>query len=241
MLRSSCSRTPPFVQFPRFRLISSSKQRLSLLYNPSATLHRIHGLHDPTGARDQAASLHSEYRGHTSRYGTRKAMCISNTRTYAEAIAALNDTQSNAATLDAVRASGGRLSQFAIPEMIEYLYRIGYKVIASLHFFLCPTRHFICHIIVYLCFAGAVFHTFTDTHTTASQKISISSTLYMSLERRERVLHARSWIQYSDKNVPISKSVRGPVSVHFLMARPHDITCLAMSRFVHLTPPCCCA
>ncbi|EIN10312.1 FolC bifunctional protein [Punctularia strigosozonata HHB-11173 SS5] len=47
-------------------------------------------------------------------------------KTYTDAVAALNDTQSNAATLDAVRASGGRLSQFAIPEMIEYLHRIGY-------------------------------------------------------------------------------------------------------------------
>jgi hypothetical protein len=50
------------------------------------------------------------------------------TRTYAEAVECLNSLQSNAATLDAVRASGGRLSEFAIPEMIEYLERIGYKV-----------------------------------------------------------------------------------------------------------------
>jgi folylpolyglutamate synthase len=50
------------------------------------------------------------------------------TRSYAEAINRLNSLQSNAATLDAVRASGGRLSEFAIPEMVEYLERIGYKV-----------------------------------------------------------------------------------------------------------------
>ncbi|KAJ3842122.1 Mur ligase [Lentinula raphanica] len=49
------------------------------------------------------------------------------TRTYQDAINNLNSLQSNAATLDAVRASGGRLSQFAIPEMLEYLERIGYK------------------------------------------------------------------------------------------------------------------
>ena len=43
------------------------------------------------------------------------------TRTYREAVDHLNSLQSNAATLEAVRASGGRLSQFAIPEMVEYL------------------------------------------------------------------------------------------------------------------------
>ncbi|KAI0352891.1 FolC bifunctional protein [Trametes cingulata] len=49
------------------------------------------------------------------------------TRTYREAVDHLNSLQSNAATLEAVRASGGRLSQFAIPEMVEYLSRIGYS------------------------------------------------------------------------------------------------------------------
>ncbi|KAF9076800.1 FolC bifunctional protein [Rhodocollybia butyracea] len=48
-------------------------------------------------------------------------------RTYQDAVTSLNSLQSNSATLDAVRASGGRLSQFAIPEMVEYLERIGYK------------------------------------------------------------------------------------------------------------------
>ncbi|KIK08352.1 hypothetical protein K443DRAFT_1459, partial [Laccaria amethystina LaAM-08-1] len=48
------------------------------------------------------------------------------TRSYREAVDCLNSLQSNAATLEAVRASGGRLSQFAIPEMLEYLGRIGY-------------------------------------------------------------------------------------------------------------------
>ncbi|KAF9008938.1 Mur ligase [Cyathus striatus] len=49
------------------------------------------------------------------------------TRSYADAIEKLNSLQSNAATLDAVKASGGRLSAFAIPEMLEYLSRIGYS------------------------------------------------------------------------------------------------------------------
>jgi folylpolyglutamate synthase len=50
------------------------------------------------------------------------------TRSYTEAVEHLNSLQSNAVVLDAVRASGGRLSQFAIPEMLEYLERIGYQV-----------------------------------------------------------------------------------------------------------------
>lgn len=49
-------------------------------------------------------------------------------RSYADAVDHLNSLQSNAATLDAVRASGGRLSNSAIPEMLEYLSRIGYSV-----------------------------------------------------------------------------------------------------------------
>ena len=49
------------------------------------------------------------------------------TRTYRDAVDHLNSLQSNAATLEAVRASGGRLSEFAIPEMIAYLNRIGYS------------------------------------------------------------------------------------------------------------------
>lgn len=48
-------------------------------------------------------------------------------RTYDDAIDALNSLQSNAATIEALRKSGGRLLDFAIPEMVEYLERIGYS------------------------------------------------------------------------------------------------------------------
>ncbi|OJT10173.1 Folylpolyglutamate synthase [Trametes pubescens] len=47
------------------------------------------------------------------------------TRTYREAVDHLNSLQSNAATLEAVRASGGRLSQFAIPEMTSDLNKLN--------------------------------------------------------------------------------------------------------------------
>jgi folylpolyglutamate synthase len=49
-------------------------------------------------------------------------------RSYRDAIDLLNTLQSNAATLDAIKASGGRTKDLAIPEMVEYLERIGYKV-----------------------------------------------------------------------------------------------------------------
>ncbi len=49
-------------------------------------------------------------------------------RSYKDAIDLLNTLQSNAATLNAIKASGGRANDLAIPEMIEYLGRIGYKV-----------------------------------------------------------------------------------------------------------------
>ncbi|KAI0304213.1 Mur ligase [Russula brevipes] len=48
-------------------------------------------------------------------------------RSYKDAIDLLNTLQSNAATLEAVKASGGQTSHLAIPEMIEYLETIGYK------------------------------------------------------------------------------------------------------------------
>jgi hypothetical protein len=49
-------------------------------------------------------------------------------RSYKDAIVLLNTLQSNAATLNAIKASGGLANDLAIPEMIEYLERIGYKV-----------------------------------------------------------------------------------------------------------------
>ncbi|KAI0268375.1 FolC bifunctional protein [Gloeopeniophorella convolvens] len=48
-------------------------------------------------------------------------------RSYKDAIDLLNTLQSNAATLEAIKASGGRISALSIPEMVEYLERIGYK------------------------------------------------------------------------------------------------------------------
>jgi hypothetical protein len=54
-------------------------------------------------------------------------------RSYKDAIDLLNTLQSNAATLEAVKASGGQTNDLAIPEMIEYLERIGYKVWCCLY------------------------------------------------------------------------------------------------------------
>lgn len=51
----------------------------------------------------------------------------SQSRSYKDAIDCLNSCQSNAATIDAIRKSGGKANQFAIPEMLTYLSRIGYS------------------------------------------------------------------------------------------------------------------
>ncbi|KAJ9093464.1 hypothetical protein QFC19_008323 [Naganishia cerealis] len=48
-------------------------------------------------------------------------------KTYRDAINLLNTCQSNAATIEAIRKSGLKMNQYAIPEMIEYLHRLGYK------------------------------------------------------------------------------------------------------------------
>lgn len=50
------------------------------------------------------------------------------TRSYADAVDKLNSLQSNAATLEALRNTGGRMNDLALPEMIEYLQRIGHSV-----------------------------------------------------------------------------------------------------------------
>jgi hypothetical protein len=53
------------------------------------------------------------------------------TRTYSDAIECLNSLQSNRVTLDAVKATGGRLNNLAIPEMVEYWERIHDHTVCS--------------------------------------------------------------------------------------------------------------
>jgi len=48
-------------------------------------------------------------------------------RTYADAVDKLNSLQSNAATIEAIRASGKPNNDATVTEMVEYLKRIGYK------------------------------------------------------------------------------------------------------------------
>lgn len=50
-----------------------------------------------------------------------------NRRTYKEAINALNSLQSNFATIDAVRKSGINRNSMLMPEMVEWVRRIGYR------------------------------------------------------------------------------------------------------------------
>jgi folylpolyglutamate synthase len=49
-------------------------------------------------------------------------------RSYEDAINHLNTLQTNASILQQIRASGGLVNSLAIPEMVEYLERIGYTV-----------------------------------------------------------------------------------------------------------------
>jgi len=50
---------------------------------------------------------------------------------YQDAIAALNNLQSNFSVVDAIRKSGKGMNQQAIPEMIEWCQKLGYEVCAS--------------------------------------------------------------------------------------------------------------
>ena len=50
------------------------------------------------------------------------------TRTYGDAIDALNTLQANAVVLEAVIAAAAGLSPTALPEMIDYLRRVGLEV-----------------------------------------------------------------------------------------------------------------
>lgn len=48
-----------------------------------------------------------------------------------DAVAALNTLQSNFAVIDAIRKSGKKMNEQAIPEMIEWCNKIGYQVCAE--------------------------------------------------------------------------------------------------------------
>ncbi|TNY17987.1 FolC bifunctional protein [Rhodotorula diobovata] len=48
-------------------------------------------------------------------------------RTYAEAVDALNSLQSNAATIEATRKSGGKSGHVQLAEQLEYMRRVGYQ------------------------------------------------------------------------------------------------------------------
>src|SRR5271170_3159800 len=81
-------------------------------------------------SRCQTLMHRSVLRGYIFSFAYRGTPNIRNmsTRSYKDAIDHLNTLQSNSATLDAIRASGTQRSAFVIPEMREYLGRIGYSV-----------------------------------------------------------------------------------------------------------------
>jgi hypothetical protein len=71
--------------------------------------------------------MQRKFSGYHQQIRTRKLSKEMSTRSYRDAVDHLNSLQSNAKTLRAIRASGGR-NEFAIPEMLEFLERIGYIV-----------------------------------------------------------------------------------------------------------------
>ncbi|GAK66085.1 folC bifunctional protein [Moesziomyces antarcticus] len=104
-LPSICARpsSAPVLQFGHLRLLSST---------PSIVA--------------SASPLRTSRAMSSAQAESSSAATATSTRTYDDAIEALNSLQSNAATIEALRKSGGRLLDFAIPEMVEYLERIGY-------------------------------------------------------------------------------------------------------------------
>lgn len=62
----------------------------------------------------------------------RKAAYSTMVRDYNAAVAALNTLQSNFSIVDAIRKSGKGMNKNAIPEMIEWVRRIGYEVCVDL-------------------------------------------------------------------------------------------------------------
>ena len=111
----------------KLSVASSSLSPQSLLYSvqmrrPDLTIlaHAILG---------KAPCCHMQRKpsGSLQQTRTRKLCKEMSTRSYQDAVDHLNSLQSNAETLNAIRASGGR-NEFAIPEMIEFLERIGYIV-----------------------------------------------------------------------------------------------------------------
>lgn len=75
-------------------------------------------------------SISRQPTSHLTRLSLFHAMstATSSPRTYAGAIEALNSLQSNAATINAIRASGNKQDSVQNDHSIEYLRRIGYEV-----------------------------------------------------------------------------------------------------------------
>ena len=83
--------------------------------------HAILGKKAPCGHMQRKLS---DYHHQTR---TRKLCKEMSTRSYQDAVDHLNSLQSNAQTINAILASRSK-SEFAIPEMLEFLERIGYIV-----------------------------------------------------------------------------------------------------------------
>ena len=117
----------------RASVLLSSELPQSPLYSvqmrrPDLTI-LAHAILGKAPGKNVAPSGHMQRKlsGSLQQTRTRRLCKEMSTRSYQDAVDHLNSLQSNAETLNAIRASGGR-NEFAIPEMIEFLERIGYIV-----------------------------------------------------------------------------------------------------------------
>lgn len=74
----------------------------------------------------------------------RKIVDFLKSSTIQDAVTALNSLQTNFSVLEAIRKSGKKMNHQAIPEMIEWVRRIGYKVLLHPHPFLLHQTDDIC-------------------------------------------------------------------------------------------------
>src|SRR5258708_12844900 len=109
-----------------------------------------------------------------------------------KAVEQLNTLQSNAAALGAIRASGAsNMAEYAVPEMIGFLDRIGYRVSKLFWRVSFVPQH----------------SPFRCSRWTHRRKILINSTLYMLPGRRRKCLPPLSHTLYYDILFHLGKSV----------------------------------
>lgn len=104
----------------------SDHRKLNLLVSTQSQLYRDSVSRSPSNLlRMSSSSTNAASRPET--VATTSSTQSTDSRSYSDAIASLNTLQSNAAVIEQIRLSGGKLNELAMPEFIEYLSLLGYK------------------------------------------------------------------------------------------------------------------